>query len=255
MLCHAIAVFVVGGLLAAGCDAEADRVKTSDKQGVAAAPVGSGDATLVATRTADKAAAADTPGSAIDAVGDRVAVVDRKHSGEHAAVAKPGPAAKSGPASTQVAGGDGEAAAVAVPDARVKVAEAEAGGGNLAEKEGWANYTRDIQAKISQVNGACGTKLTASYDKSTYTAFDPIQDRTEAACKAAVGTLQAICAAEEGKMAVQKLSKTVCKFSTTGTGASLSGTTLVIKIDPVKSSITGKAAGSYSWSSAIKEVL
>jgi hypothetical protein len=258
---HAIALvaWVAGFTLAVGCDSssgsDADRTKTSDKQQVVAAPGGADDAAVVASKPADRAAAADTPTPANDAGADKVAVAERKPASERSAAVKAGAAAKTGPAATAPAP-DGEAQAAAVPDAKVKAADAEdGGGGSLAEKEGWANYTKDIQAKVSQVNGTCGTKLSASYDKTTYTDFDPMKDRTQAACKAAVGTLQAICATEEGKAAVQKLSKTVCKFSTTGTGASLSGSTLVIKIDPVKSSITGKAAGSYSWASAIKEVL
>ena len=46
-----------------------------------------------------------------------------------------------------------------------------------------------------------------------------------------------------------------CRFSTQGTGVALRGQTLLINIDPAKSSIAGKQAGSYSWSSAIKEIL
>lgn len=128
-------------------------------------------------------------------------------------------------------------------------------GGTIAQREGWANYEKELDQKIAQVNKACGSKLSGSYDKSTYTDFDPIKDRTQSACEQAVGTLSAVCASDPGKAAVQKLTKATCKFSTSGTGAALSGSTLVIKIDPEKSSITGKAAGSYSWASAIKELI
>ena len=124
-----------------------------------------------------------------------------------------------------------------------------------AQKSGWATYATELQKKVDSVNTTCGAKLTASYDKSTYLTFDPIQDRTQAACQAAVGTLTSVCATEPGKAAVRKLSKATCAFSTTGTGVSVNGTELVIKIDPAKSSIVGKAAGSYSWASALGEVL
>lgn len=130
-----------------------------------------------------------------------------------------------------------------------------AAAGTVAQNEGWANYEKELDKKIDQVNKACGSKLTGSYDRSTYTDFDPIQDRTQSACQQAVGTLAAVCASDPGKESVKKLSKTVCKFSTSGTGVSLSGSTLTVKIDPAKSAITGKAAGSYSWASAIKEVI
>ena len=146
---------------------------------------------------------------------------------------------------------DRTGSAPAEPDAG---AAAPAGEG-LAQKEGWANYAKELKRKTDAVNTACGGSLSASYDKSTYTDFDPIKDRTQSACQQAVGTLSAICSTDAGKESVRKLTRATCKFSTSGTGASLAGTTLVIKIDPVKSSITGKAAGSYSWASAIKEVL
>ncbi len=128
-------------------------------------------------------------------------------------------------------------------------------GGTVAQKEGWANYEKELDQKIAQVNKACGSKLSGSYDKSTYADFDPIKDRTQSACEQAVGTLAAVCASDPGKESVKKLTKTTCKFSTSGTGASVAGSTLIIKIDPEKSSITGKAAGSYSWASAIKELI
>jgi len=128
-------------------------------------------------------------------------------------------------------------------------------GESLGQKEGWANYAKELKRKTDAVNAKCGGKLSGSYDKSTYTDFDPMKDRTQSACQQAVDSLTAICATDPGKEAVAKLTRATCKFSTSGTGASRSGTTLVIKIDPVKSSIAGKEAGSYSWASAIKEVL
>lgn len=124
-----------------------------------------------------------------------------------------------------------------------------------AQKQGWATYAKELQRKVDDVNKACGSKLTASYDKSTYPEFDPLKDRTQSACMAAVGTLSAICASDAGKDAVKKLSKVTCRFSTEGTGVSASGTELTVKIDPAQSAIVGKQKGSYSWQSAIKEVL
>ncbi len=125
----------------------------------------------------------------------------------------------------------------------------------VAQKDGWAAYAKELDKKAEEVNAKCGSKLAAAYDKSTYLEFDPLKDRTEAACKAAVGTLTALCATEAGKEAVKKLTKATCQFSTTGTGLSVSGTELVVKIDPVKSAIVGKQKGSYSWQSALKENL
>jgi hypothetical protein len=46
-----------------------------------------------------------------------------------------------------------------------------------------------------------------------------------------------------------------CRYSTTGTGVKVSGTTLEVSIDPKQTAITGAKPGSYSWKSALEEVL
>ena len=53
----------------------------------------------------------------------------------------------------------------------------------VAQKNGWSTYQTEITRVVDKVNGKCGSKLSASYDKSTYPEFDPIQDRTQAACQ------------------------------------------------------------------------
>lgn len=214
--------------------------------------------TKVETRTesSDRAAAppADVKTSAVApaGAGKTVAVADppapervAKTADKAAQVAAVGDATR--------AGGTVKAADPAAPPA--DPAAPPAAGGTVAQKEGWANYEKELDRKVGEVNKACGSKLSGSYDRSTYSDFDPLTDRTQSACEQAVGTLSAVCASDAGKQAVAKLSKTTCKFSTSGTGVAVSGSTLVIKIDPAKSSITGKAAGSYSWASAIKEVI
>ena len=243
--------------LAAGCDsapAADDKAKMADKTLASAAP---------------PAPASDVAGKSADAVAVKPAGDDRGSPAAPAVTARPGDDDRTAAVATRTPDRAKEAAkpadskatdskpvdSKATDDKVAAAADAGDGGGSLVEREGWANYAKDLKTKISAVNNSCGSSLSASYDKSTYTNFDPMQDRTQGACEAAVGTLQAICATEEGKAAVQKLTRTVCKFSTTGTGIQKSGTTLVVKIDPAKSSITGKAAGSYSWASAIKEVL
>ena len=125
----------------------------------------------------------------------------------------------------------------------------------VAQKNGWATYQTDLDRVVEKVNGKCGAKLKASYDKSTYAEFDPLQDRTQSAFQQAVGTLEAMCASDAGKSAVQGLKSATCEFSTSGTGVSAGGGTLKVRIDPKKSSIAGKMAGSYSWKSAIEESL
>ena len=123
----------------------------------------------------------------------------------------------------------------------------------VAQKNGWAQYAQSLQAVVDRVNQKCGSKLTASYDKSTYLEFDQIKDRTQAACQAGVGALGDVCITDAGKAAAKGISRATCKFSTAGTGVAVEGGTLIIKVDPANSSIAGKQAGGYSWASAIKE--
>lgn len=126
----------------------------------------------------------------------------------------------------------------------------------LVQKQGWASYEKDLQKKKEAVNKVCGTKLKSSYDRKSYPDFDPIKDRTQGACQAAVGTLVEVCRSEEGKDAVRKqVSRTTCRLSTKGTRVELKSGELLIHIDPVNSSIVGREPGSYSWMSAIKEAL
>lgn len=125
----------------------------------------------------------------------------------------------------------------------------------IAQKNGWIEYERSLDAKIVAVNKTCGAKLTGNYDKSTYPSFDPLQDRTQSACQQAVDVLSVICATPAGKQAISGLRAVSCRFSTGGTGVKASSGTLLIDIDPAKSSIVGLQPGSYSWKSAIEEIL
>lgn len=126
----------------------------------------------------------------------------------------------------------------------------------VAQKNGWAAYDKELKVKEDAVNKACGSALMSSYDKASYPAFDPMKDRTQSACEQAVGTLVTVCGTVDGKAAVKEaLTKTVCRLSTEGTKVSLDAGVLTIHIDPAKSSIVGKEAGSYSWKSALEEVL
>ncbi len=125
----------------------------------------------------------------------------------------------------------------------------------VVQKDGWASYGKQLGEKVEGVNKKCGSSMTASYDKSTYAEFDPIKDRTQAACQAGVDALSAICMTDAGKSAVKNLKNASCRYSTQGTGVAVQGQTLLINIDPAKSSIAGKQPGSYSWASAIKEIL
>jgi hypothetical protein len=126
----------------------------------------------------------------------------------------------------------------------------------VAQKNGWAAYEKDLKAKEDAVNKACGTALKSSYDKASYPAFDPLKDRTQSACQAAVGTLVEVCRTAEGKAAVKEaLTQTVCRLSSDGTRVSRNGGVLLIHIDPAKSTIVGQKPGGYNWKNALEEVL
>ena len=101
----------------------------------------------------------------------------------------------------------------------------------------------------------CRSTLTAVSDKSSYTEFDPIKDRTQAAWHSGVDALAAVCSSDAGKATVKNLESASCRFSNVGTGVAAQGQTLLLNIDPAKSSIAGKQPGSYPWASAIKEIL
>lgn len=127
--------------------------------------------------------------------------------------------------------------------------------GTLAQKNGWAAYQTGIERTAAQVEAKCGGRLRAGYDKTSYPQFDPLRDRTQAACQAAVGTLAALCMNDAGKQSVQALAAARCRFSTDGTRVTRNGDTLIVHIDPERTSITGAQPGSYSWASALREIL
>lgn len=44
----------------------------------------------------------------------------------------------------------------------------------VAQKDRWASYAKQLGEKVESVNKKCGSSMTASYDKSSYTEFDPL---------------------------------------------------------------------------------
>lgn len=125
----------------------------------------------------------------------------------------------------------------------------------IAQKQGWAEYDAMITEKASAVNTACGTKLTASFDRKSYPTFDRMKDRTEAPCRDLMNALVTVCASAPGREGVQKLTHVTCRYQEARTGLSVSGTTLIVDISPTQTSIVGKEKGSYSWKAAIEELL
>jgi hypothetical protein len=129
-------------------------------------------------------------------------------------------------------------------------------GVSVADAEQWAQAEKELQQKVKPLNDACGSNVTASYDDKSYEGKSIDEARPNAACKQSFDALKEVCRTDIGKNAVKsKVTKFTCRFSTSGTKVSLSGSELVIHLDPKKTSIEGKQAGSYSWISALKEQL
>lgn len=124
----------------------------------------------------------------------------------------------------------------------------------IAQKEQWAAYAQMLEEKVAAVNATCGTKLSARFDKASYPKFDA-QDRTEAACRDVLNALVTVCASAAGKEGVQRVSQVTCRYSRERTGLLRKGDELIVDISPANTSIVGKEKGSYSWQSAIKELL
>ena len=125
----------------------------------------------------------------------------------------------------------------------------------VAQKNAWAARAKMLEEKVKAVKEACGAEVAASYDKGTFTSFDPLEDRTEAPCRDVLNTLVAVCKTPAGKEGVGKVREVSCRFSTAGTKVKLEGTTLQVWIDPQKTAIEGLKKGSYSWKSALEEIL
>lgn len=125
----------------------------------------------------------------------------------------------------------------------------------VAQKEAWTARARMLEEKARAVKDACGVQVAAAFDKGSYPAFDPLADRTEAPCRDVMNTLVALCASAAGKAAVAKVREVSCRFSSVGTKVTVEGQALRVWIDPAKTSIEGLKKGSYSWKSALEELL
>ncbi len=124
----------------------------------------------------------------------------------------------------------------------------------IAQKNQWAAYGQMLEEKVAAVNAKCGAKLSARFDKASYPTFDA-QDRTQAPCRDLLNTLVAVCASPAGKEGVQRVTQVTCRHSAARTGLVRNGGELIVDISPTHTAIVGKQKGSYSWKSAIEELL
>lgn len=127
---------------------------------------------------------------------------------------------------------------------------------SLKDKKQWAEMTKEIEEKAAQASEACGTKITAGFDIPSFKGTDLFKESPTAKCRDAVSTLSALCASDTGKEAVKKNVATVtCKKSTEGTKVTRDKKALTVHIDHKNPYIKGKEKGSYSWKSALEEIL
>jgi hypothetical protein len=134
-------------------------------------------------------------------------------------------------------------------------AAADPRGTSLADKRAWAEADKRLSKKAKEFLVTCATKMKVSYDPVSYKG-QALPLRTRNHCEEALLVMKATCGDAPGKEAVQKkIAVFTCRLSSKGTRARLTGKTLFIEIDPKKHAISGKKKGSYSWKSAIEELL
>ena len=128
--------------------------------------------------------------------------------------------------------------------------------GPLEDKEFWEKVQKTLDEKAEKSSKACDTTITAGIDIPSFAGVDLAHAPIEGYGRDAVAMLQNVCATPTAKKAVQaQIKKVTLRRGKSGTQVALSNGELVVYLDPDKTSISGKQPGSYSWLSAIKEVL
>ena len=134
-----------------------------------------------------------------------------------------------------------------------------ANAGSLEDTEFWERVQTEIDAKAVKSSKTCDTVITAAIDISSFAGVDLAHAPIQAYGRDAVAALENVCnTGASAKKAVQGQIKTVTlRRGKSGTQVALEKdkSELVVYIDPAKTGISGKKPGSYSWVSAIKEVL
>lgn len=127
---------------------------------------------------------------------------------------------------------------------------------SLKDRQEWAQMTKTIEERAEAASKACNTKITASFDIPSFKGTDLFRDSPTAACRDLIYNVGNLCTTEAGKSAVQSGVSTIsCKKSTDGTSVARDAKALTVHIDRQNSSIKGKQKGSYSWKSALQEIL
>jgi hypothetical protein len=127
---------------------------------------------------------------------------------------------------------------------------------SLKDKKEWAQMTKVIEDRAEAASKKCETKISAKWDVASFKGTDLFQDSPTAKCRDLVYNVENLCTTDHGKAAVKEHVATItCKKSTDGTSVSRDGKALTVGIDRKSSAIKGAKPGSYSWKSALEEIL
>ena len=131
-----------------------------------------------------------------------------------------------------------------------------ANAGTLEDTEHWERIQTEIDAKAAASSKACDVPLAAGIDIPSFAGVDLNKAPVQSYGRDAVNALENVCRTPSAKKAVQaQIKKITLRRGTSGTPVLLEKGERVVFIDPTKTSISGKKPGSYSWLSAIREVL
>jgi hypothetical protein len=140
---------------------------------------------------------------------------------------------------------------VATPPAGADVSEMV-----LKERLQWAEMTKHIDEKAKLASDKCGVTITAGFDIPSFKGQDLFKQPPTGVCRDVVNTVATLCSTPIGKSTVQKSVSTItCRKGADGTKATRQAKGIVVHADPAKTGIVGKQKGSYSWKSALEEIL
>ena len=127
---------------------------------------------------------------------------------------------------------------------------------SLEEKEFFAEAQKSLDEKAKTVNEKCGTTITARIDVDSFVQADAGTTGIKHPCENALLAVGEVCRTDEGKKTVaEKITSYTCRHTASDSQAELSKKQLIAHVNPKSGAIKGKKPGSYSWLSAVKELL
>ena len=127
---------------------------------------------------------------------------------------------------------------------------------SLKDRQEWAQMTKIIEERAEAASKKCETKIVASFDIPSFKGTDLFRESPTARCRDLVYNVENLCTTAVGKTAVKNSVSTItCKKSTDGVRVTRDSKSLTVHIDSKNPYIQGKQKGSYSWKSALEEIL